>query len=69
MFGVSLYDIQRKHPEALDFLVKLKYPDDFQSVLHWLKSHGIEPTEMGDIITKNPFILDPACSVKVFSEM
>jgi len=69
MFGVSLYDIQRKHPEALDFLVKLKYPDDFQSVLHWLKSHGIEPAEMGDIITKNPFILDPACSVKDFSEI
>ena len=69
MFEVNLFEVQKKHPESLDFLIKLKYPDDFKNKLSWLKSHGIVPAEMGAIITKNPYILDPQKSIEDLNDV
>ncbi|XP_078481286.1 transcription termination factor 3, mitochondrial-like [Ciona intestinalis] len=59
MFGVELHKIEKHNPTAMQFYVKLDLLKDITPKLEYLTTNGILPAEFGQVITKNPFLLDP----------
>ncbi|XP_056649172.1 transcription termination factor 3, mitochondrial [Diorhabda sublineata] len=52
--GTKLYVIE-KEPEAIKLILSLKF-DDIKDTIIFLKDLGIEIEDIGNLITKNPFI-------------
>lgn len=47
-----------KHPNAGQLLVKLDFETDIKKILLFLNDIGLEDTQFGEFLTKNPYILN-----------
>lgn len=56
MLGVDLSKLE-KRPKVGTFLLKLDFEKDISKILFFLKDVGVEDSELGPFLTKNPFIL------------
>lgn len=46
-----------KRPKVGTFLLKLDFEKDISKILFFLKDVGVEDSQLGPLLTKNPFIL------------
>ncbi|KAM9308437.1 transcription termination factor 3, mitochondrial [Gastrophryne carolinensis] len=56
MLGVDLSKLE-KRPNVGTFLLKLDFENDISKILFFLKDVGLEDSQLGPFLTKNPFIL------------
>ncbi|XP_063307292.1 transcription termination factor 3, mitochondrial [Pelobates fuscus] len=56
LLGVDLSKIERR-PNVANFLLRLDFEKDVSKVLFFLKDVGLEDNQLGQFLTKNPFIL------------
>ncbi|KAM5158455.1 transcription termination factor 3, mitochondrial isoform 1-T2 [Mantella aurantiaca] len=56
MLGVDLSKLE-KRPNVGTFLLKLDFEKDIRKILFFLKDVGVEDSQLGPLLTKNPFIL------------
>lgn len=56
MLGVDLSKLE-KRPKVGTFLLKLDFEKDISKILFFLKDVGVEDSQLGPLLTKNPFIL------------
>ncbi|XP_018411661.1 PREDICTED: transcription termination factor 3, mitochondrial [Nanorana parkeri] len=56
MLGVDLSKLE-KRPNVGTFLLKLDFETDISKILFFLKDVGVEDSQLGHVLTKNPFIL------------
>ncbi|KAL7984166.1 hypothetical protein Chor_002736 [Crotalus horridus] len=56
LLGVNLSMVEKK-PNAGQLLVKLDFENDIKKILLFLKDIGLEDTQFGAFLTKNPYIL------------
>lgn len=68
LLGVQLHEIEKKHPDTLNFIVALNM-SDVKPKIEFLVEYGIPYARVGHIITKCPKILDPARHVDDFEEV
>lgn len=47
-----------KRPSVGTFLLKLDFEKDIRKILFFLKDVGVEDSQLGPLLTKNPFILN-----------
>lgn len=47
-----------KHPNAGQLIVKLDFETDIKKILLFLNDIGLEDTQFGAFLTKNPYILN-----------
>ncbi|XP_025022825.1 transcription termination factor 3, mitochondrial isoform X2 [Python bivittatus] len=57
LLGVDLSRVE-KRPNAGQLLVKLDFENDIKKILLFLKDIGLEDTQLGAFLTKNPYILN-----------
>uniref|UniRef100_A0A8C6XBY1 Transcription termination factor 3, mitochondrial n=1 Tax=Naja naja TaxID=35670 RepID=A0A8C6XBY1_NAJNA len=57
LLGVDLSMVE-KHPNAGQLLVKLDFETDIKKILLFLNDIGLEDTQFGALLTKNPYILN-----------
>ncbi|XP_070798208.1 transcription termination factor 3, mitochondrial [Pituophis catenifer annectens] len=57
LLGVNLSMLE-KHPNAGQLLVKLDFETDIKKILLFLNDIGLEDTQFGAFLTKNPYILN-----------
>ncbi|XP_058030411.1 transcription termination factor 3, mitochondrial isoform X2 [Ahaetulla prasina] len=57
LLGVNLSMLE-KHPNAGQLLVKLDFETDIKKILLFLNDIGLEDTQFGTFLTKNPYILN-----------
>uniref|UniRef100_H2ZNS2 Uncharacterized protein n=1 Tax=Ciona savignyi TaxID=51511 RepID=H2ZNS2_CIOSA len=69
LFGVQLHRIEKDNPAAMSFLVKLDLMKDITPKLQYLTKVGVMPGEFSQIITKNPFLLDPSKTIEDIKEV
>lgn len=68
LLGVQLHEIERKHPDNLNFIVNLEL-SEIKPKIEFLVQHGIPYARVGHILTKCPNILDPARRIENFEEV
>ncbi|XP_044149138.1 transcription termination factor 3, mitochondrial [Bufo gargarizans] len=56
MLGVDLSKLENR-PYVGTFLLKLDFERDISKILFFLKDAGVEDSQLGPLLTKNPFIL------------
>ncbi|XP_068093796.1 transcription termination factor 3, mitochondrial [Hyperolius riggenbachi] len=56
LLGVDLSKLE-KRPNVGTFLLKLDFERDISKILYFLKDVGLEDSQLGPLLTKNPFIL------------
>ncbi|KAM3840967.1 transcription termination factor 3, mitochondrial isoform 1-T3 [Vipera latastei] len=62
LLGVNLSMVE-KHPNAGQLLVKLDFENDIKKILLFLKDIGLEESQFGAFLTKNPYILNEEVEV------
>lgn len=68
-FGVELYKIERKNPETINYLAKLDFFTELRPKFIFLNDLGVNPNEFGEVLTKNPEILNPTYSTMKLKEV